>query len=185
MGIYLETERIRLREFDENDEENLFDLDSDPEVMRFLTNGVTTPRDQVKGMLDRIITMNKKHGGRFGYWAAIEKETGFFLGWFLFRPARRDPDNVKRIEIGYRLKKMAWGKGYATEVSKQLVKKGFTELDVEEIFALAMKSHAASQHVMKKCGLVFNREFFNDDYPDSVEPDVEYVLPRSAYRNEK
>lgn len=172
----LETERIVLRAIEAEDEDHLFELDSDPEVMRFLTGGTPHSRDQIKTALGRILALNQKHRGRFGFWAAIEKKSGLFLGWFHFRPDIKDPENTKRIELGYRLKRSAWGLGYATEVSKALIENGFRELGVVEVFAVTMKTNLASQQVMKKCGMEFVREFYDEKFPGAEVADVEFAI---------
>lgn len=100
------------------------------------------------------------------------------MGWFIFRPCWKDPDNTRRIELGYRLKQAFWGQGYATEVSKALIAKGFAELGVNEVFAVTMKTNLGSQAVMRKAGLVFVREFDNPNEPDSDVPEVEYAIVR-------
>ena len=92
----------------------------------------------------------------FGFWAAIEKSTGDFLGWFHFRPREGAPDEV---ELGYRLRKSAWGKGYATEGSRALIRKGFTESGVQRVVAEAMAANLASRRVMEKAGLTLVRTF--------------------------
>jgi len=114
-----------LRRFTEADVEDLFDLDGDPEVMRFLTGGKPTPREVIRDeTLSRFLHYYERFEG-VGFWAAIEKATGEFLGWFHFRPAEGgSPDEV---ELGYRLKRSSWGKGYATEGSGAPIHKGFTE----------------------------------------------------------
>ena len=87
MHILLETDRLTLRRFTEDDVDNLFDLGSDPEVMRYLTGGRPTPRDEFR---DQIIPFHLAVYERFaglGTWAAESRSTGEFLGWFHFRPA--------------------------------------------------------------------------------------------------
>lgn len=174
MKIYLETQRMIFREITIEDEDNLMDLDSDPEVMKFLTLGTPSTREEIQATLIRIRDLFTKHNGRFGIWAAIEKETGKFMGWFLFRPDKEQPDNTNRIEIGYRLKKEFWGKGFATEGSKALLTKGFEEFKIPQIFALAMKRNKASWNVMEKLGMTYIREFPYDKYPDELI--VEYSI---------
>jgi RimJ/RimL family protein N-acetyltransferase len=86
MHIILETPRLALRQFTEDDVDNLFDLNSDPEVMRYLTGGRPTPREEIR---DQIIPFHLAVYGRLdrlGTWAAQSTATGEFLGWFHFRP---------------------------------------------------------------------------------------------------
>ncbi len=100
-SVYLETERMVLRCLTENDADNLFELDSDPDVMRFLTGGVPHTREFiVKKTLPHYLGFCEPSGA-FGFWAAIEKETADFIGWFHFRPFK---ENSEEIELGYRLK---------------------------------------------------------------------------------
>ena len=118
----------------------------------------------------------------YGFWAAVEKSSGRFVGWFHFRPAAdASPDEV---ELGYRLRRSAWGKGYATEGSRALIDKGFAELGVRRVVASTMVVNVASRRVMEKAGLRFVRTF-HQPWPDHIEGeeqgDVEYALLRSEW----
>lgn len=97
--------------------------------MRFLNGGEPTPREEIRGQVQRLLGYYERFDG-FGFWAAQEKATGRFLGWFQFRPRKNEPPDGE-IELGYRLRRSAWGKGYATEGARALIRKGFTELGVE------------------------------------------------------
>jgi RimJ/RimL family protein N-acetyltransferase len=180
--IFLETERLVLREFTMADVDNLVSLDSDPEVMRFVTGGVPTSRDEIEqDILPHYLAYYQRLGG-YGFWAAIEKPTGTFIGWFHFRPRERaDPGEA---ELGYRLRKSAWGKGYATEGSRALIRKGFTEFDVHRVVAEAMAVNLASRRVMEKAGLTLVRTF-HQPWPYRIEGDehgdVEYALNKSDW----
>ncbi len=186
MHVFLETDRLVLRRFTEADVDNLVELDSDPEVMRYLTGGRPTPRQDIESeFLPRMLGYYARYEG-FGFWAAIEKSTGDFLGWFHFRPARKD-SRPGELELGYRLRRSAWGKGYATEGSRALVRKGFTELGVERVAAFAMAVNAASRRVMEKSGLVFVRTFHQewpDPIPGTEEGEVEYAVNRADWESE-
>ena len=124
--------------------------------MRYLTGGRPTPREQIRdqiipfhlGVYDRL--------DRLGTWAAESTATGEFLGWFHLRPGHGS-DDITNIELGYRLRRSSWNKGYATEGSRALVSMGFTDLDVERVFALTMTVNTASRHVLEKCGLTLAR----------------------------
>ena len=80
MATYLETERLILREFTPADEQNLFDLDSDPAVVEFLTKRPST-REEVLAALERIEKLRIKFQGRFGVWAVTERSSGEFIGF--------------------------------------------------------------------------------------------------------
>ena len=152
MPVYLDTERLTLRQFTADDADRLIELDSDPEVMRFLTGGEpTAPADVRDGMLPRIIERYQQWGGKFGIFAAEAKAGGAFLGWFLLRP---EPDGpLDEAELGYRLRRAEWGKGYATEGSRAVLGKAFTELGVRRVWADTMALNDRSQNVMKKLGM--------------------------------
>src|SRR4030081_3082018 len=123
MRVFLDTDRLTLRRFTEADEDNLVELNSDPEVMRFLNGGRPAPRDEVRTRIIPVFLGYYERFEWFGFWAAMETATGQFLGWFHFRPPLQgadtpvgwDEDGV--AELGYRLRRSAWGKGYATEGS--------------------------------------------------------------------
>jgi len=181
--VFLETERLLLRRFTSDDADSLVELDADPAVMRFITGGRATPREEIeKEVLPAFLAYYECDAG-YGFWAAIEKSTGRFVGWFHFRPAEDAP--AGEVELGYRLRRSAWGKGYATEGSRALIDKGFSELGVERVVASTMVVNLASRRVLEKAGLRFVR-IFHQPWPDRIEGeeegDVEYALHRSEWK---
>ena len=109
----------------------------------------------------------------FGYWAAIENDTGAFVGWFQFR-LKTIPESG--VEMGYRFNRSAWNKGYATEGCRALIAKGFSELGVEHVFARAMAANSASIRVLQKCGLTYLRSYLEPDFPKDQRAAVIYSL---------
>ena len=157
MDVFLETERLVLRRFTADDVDNLVELDGDPDVMRYLNGGKPTPREEIEQeTLPWFMGYYTRSEG-YGFWVAIEKDTGAFLGWFHFRPYDGSP--ADEPELGYRLRKEAWGKGYATEGSRALVQKGFLELGVRRVVAFTYGENTASRRVMEKAGLTLVRTF--------------------------
>ncbi len=153
MQIFLETERMLLRHFTKEDEDHLVDLDSDPEVMRFLTGGKPTPREMIQNdILPAFIGSYEPVTG-LGVFAAIKKESGEFLGWFSIRS--KDANNTNEVTLGYRLHRACWGRGYATEGSRALIRKAFTESAVQCVVATTYQDNLASIRVMEKAGLKF------------------------------
>src|ERR1700677_2802938 len=135
MNFFLETDRLVLRPFTADDVDNLVDLDGDPEVMRYLTGGKPTPRAQIESEgLPRFLS-RCGHLERYA-WAALEKASGKFLGWFALRPIKGGASNA--AELGYRLRRSACMQGFATEGSRALIRKGFTDLDLHRIFGETM-----------------------------------------------
>jgi len=185
MKVFLETERLVFRRFTEDDVDNLVELDSDPEVMHFITGGRPTPREEIENDdLPAFLGYYERFAG-YGFWAVEEKATGQFVGWFHFRPAKDSgPDEV---ELGYRLRRSAWGQGFATEGSRALIDKGFAELGVQRVVAFTMVVHVASRRVMEKAGLRYVRTF-HQPWPDHIEGeeqgDVEYALTRSEWEQD-
>ncbi len=149
MDTYLETDRLALRRFTADDADLLIELDSDPAVMRYLTGGEATAPEVVRERdLPNILAGYEKWGGNFGVLAAHEKDSGAFIGWFILRPEPGGP--LDEVELGYRLRQAAWGKGYATEGSRALLGKAFTELGVRLVWAETMSVNHDSRKVMDK-----------------------------------
>jgi RimJ/RimL family protein N-acetyltransferase len=190
MQVFLETDRLALRRFTEADEDNLFELNSDPEVMRFLNGGRPTTRDEVRTRIIPVFLGYYERFEGFGFWAAVEIAAGRFLGWFHFRPPLRDADTPAGwdedgvIELGYRLRRSAWGKGYATEGSRALIRKGFTEFGVRRVVAETLAGNGASRRVLEKSGLI-QVDTYASAEPDPTESSgqdhVVYELTRADW----
>lgn len=185
MHIRLETERLILRRFTPADVDNLVELDSDPEVMHLLTGGVPTPRAQIENeLMPRILDEYNQFPG-WGRWAAIEKATGAFLGWFSLDPPKHD---AQGLELGYRLRRSAWGSGYATEGSHALVDLAFREYDVPRVFAETMAINTPSRRVLEKAGLRYLRTFhltWDDPIEGAEHGEVEYELLRADWQRQQ
>jgi RimJ/RimL family protein N-acetyltransferase len=180
--VHLVTERLVLREFTPADVDLVVELDADPEVMHFITGGRGTPRQEVRDdYLPAWMAYYERTPG-YGFWAAEVRATGDFVGWFHLRPAPGHP--VDEPELGYRLRRSAWGHGYATEGSKALVENAFRELGARRVLAETMTVHAASRAVMQRAGLRLVREF-HADWPDRIPGDelgdVEYAITREEW----
>jgi RimJ/RimL family protein N-acetyltransferase len=196
MQVLLETERIVLRRFTEEDANNLYHLDSDPDVMRFLSGGTPTPRDVIEtDILPRFLCYDERSPG-FGFWAAIDRASGEFLGWFSFRPS--DEANRGEVTLGFRLRKDAWCRGYATEGARALIRLGFTELGVGSVVATTYQDNLASRRVMEKAGMTLSRTFrMTADDLDGVDTyrvtshdlwegdDLEYSLHRAGWEQQE
>jgi RimJ/RimL family protein N-acetyltransferase len=179
----LASARLVLRAFTVADAELLFALDSDPEVMRFV-GPYTLPNIEAYGshIAQRILPYYDR-GPDFGFVAAVEKTTGDFLGWFHMRPAldyRFAAEAGYRagdFDLGYRLRREAWGKGYATEGSRLLIEKAFAEWGAQRVVACALIGNAASIRVLEKCGLRREEVF---SFPGIEMPAVRYALGASS-----
>jgi RimJ/RimL family protein N-acetyltransferase len=183
MAVILKTPRLAIRQFTEDDVDNLYDLNGDPEVMRYL--GRSASREVLR---DQVIPFHLdvyQRLDRLGTWAAESVGNGQFLGWFHFRPG---PDgDITNIDLGYRLRRSTWNKGYATEGSRALINMGFTDLGIQRVFAHTMTVNLASRRVLEKCGLTLVRtspyEGPDPDVIDGAEHgEVEYALTRSEWQ---
>ncbi|MFJ2023150.1 GNAT family N-acetyltransferase [Streptomyces sp. NPDC087897] len=182
MRPFLETARLVLRPVTPDDAADLFALDDDPEVMRYINGGRPASREDIRDRtLPRLLHTHPCTGTR-GYWAARRKDTGAFLGWFELRPL--DDLDPTVVELGYRLNRAAQGHGYATEGARALVDKGFTDLGVRRVTANTMAVNTGSRRVMEKTGLTFLRAYI-DDWPEAIEGsehgEVEYELTREVW----
>lgn len=193
MQVFLETERLVLRRFTEADLDNLVALDSDPDVMRFINGGTPTSRDDMQNVFLPAFLRYRDRIEGYGFWAAIEKSTGEFLGWFHFRPPEgASPDEP---ELGYRLRKSAWGKGYGTEGSRALIRKGFAEHGVRRVVASTYQDNIGSRRVMEKAGMTLVRTFHmtpEELAAHGLDPqtlwdgdDVEYALDRADWERQE
>jgi RimJ/RimL family protein N-acetyltransferase len=170
---HLQTERLVLRRFTAEDDELLVDLDADPEVVRYLRPHFETTLEKVRteilprllGYYDTLV--------EGGAWAAHERTTGVFIGWFFVRPDRSPPHD---LELGYRLRRAAWGKGYATEMSRALLRHGFARLGYSRVMARAELENAGSWRVMEKLGMTREREVDEDGIRV-----VEYGIDRAGW----
>lgn len=181
MTVFLTTDRMRLRQFTVADLDNLHALDADPAVMRLLTNGVPTPLPVIRDEILPGILRTYERSERHGRWAAEHLPTGDFLGWFSLDLPAGDPDQA---ELGYRLRRAAWGHGYATEGARALVHAAFSRLGLRRVYAETMAVNTASRRVLEKAGLRYVRTFhleFDDPIPGTEHGEVEYSIERDTW----
>ncbi|MEV6279287.1 GNAT family N-acetyltransferase [Nocardia sp. NPDC051832] len=184
MATYLETDRMVLRHFTENDAELLIELDSDPVVMRYLSGGAPTPAEQIRHeTIPRLLSQYQKWDNAFGTFAAQGRTSGEFLGWFILRPRADGPLN--EVELGYRFRKSAWGNGYATEGSIALLRKAFTEYQARLVWAETLVVNRGSRHVMEKLGMTHVRTFPAEPplFEGAEHGEVRYEITRADWEH--
>ncbi len=103
------------------------------------------------------------------------------MGWFLYRPDKKDPENLREIELGYRLKQKFWRQGFASEGSEFFLKRGFEEDRLKAIFATTMLANVGSQAVMKKIGMRHVADYLEEDFPGTDKRAVRYRITREEY----
>jgi ribosomal-protein-alanine N-acetyltransferase len=148
MKVILETDRLLLREYVEEDAEAFFKLNTDPEVMRFVPDKPLLNVEQARQrLIDHPIVDYRKYG--FGRGACILKSTGEQIGF----AGLKYLEELGEVDVAYRLLPVHWGQGLATEVALASVRYGFAVLSLEQIIGLVMPKNIASVRVLEKIGL--------------------------------
>ncbi len=147
----IETERLILRLITEADAQDLFELDSNPEVHRFLGNNPVKTVAESETMITAILKQYKTYG--MGRIAIILKDTNAFIGWAGIKYEQNLRKEFDYFDLGYRLKQQFWGKGYATEAAIASIDYGFKDLKLKEICAAAGLDNISSNTILKKIGM--------------------------------
>jgi len=142
----LETERLILREYTSKDFDGVHQYGQDPDVLKYMLWGPNT-KEETRAFLESAILEGQAEPRTSYNLALIQKDIGAMIGGISLTLDRNS------AEIGWILKKDAWGKGYATEAAKALIRNGFEVLSIQSIFATCDAENAASYHVIEKCGM--------------------------------
>ncbi len=150
----MKTNRLVLRRFTVEDAGDLFRLNADPEVMRWLNGGEVTPMSVITERILPHYLREYTKPPHVGHLVAESREAGEFLGWFSLVPAE-----TGHATLGYRLKRSAWGRGLATEGARALINLGFSDLGLERVSADTYEKNIGSRRVMEKCGMRLVRTY--------------------------
>lgn len=163
MNLYIETSRCILRELQLTDAADMYTLDSDPEVHRFLGNKPIQRLQDAMQVIDFVRKQYVENG--IGRWALLHKERGDFMGWCGLKLVT-EPVNghVLFHDLGYRLIPRFWGQGYASEAGAAALDYGFDRLKLDSIYAAAHTGNQASNRVLEKLGFARNGSFDCDDH---------------------
>lgn len=153
----IQTQRLGLRAWQAADLSPLADMCADPKVMQFFPETLTF--EQSKSLLDRLQKCDREHG--FTYFALELKETNEFLGFAGMLNQTYDAPFTPCVDIGWRLKKAAWGKGYATEAAKACLNFAFQNKKIKEIYSVCTSKNEASKSIMKKIGMQYEGSFMH------------------------
>ncbi|AOM39142.1 GNAT family N-acetyltransferase [Xenorhabdus hominickii] len=175
MIVQLETERLLLRAWKEEDREPLFRLNSNPEVMEFFPNTLT--KEQNNTLVDNFISKFETQGG-WGLWAVELKQSGKFIGFVGLNVPNIELPFSPCVEIGWRLDKPFWGKGYTCEAARSIFEFAFMEAELEEVVAFTTVSNYRSESVMKKLGMLRDEKTFLHPGLPEHHPLREHVLYR-------
>ena len=149
--VELRTERLVLRGWRDEDLEALVELDSDPEVMRYVGDGKVKSRDEVVLWLARLRAAWAGQG--YGLFAVELAETGEFTGWAGLAVPRFLPEVMPAVEIGWRLLRRHWGRGIATEAARAALRFGFEEVGLDRVVSICHVDNEPSRRVMEKLGM--------------------------------
>ena len=181
----IHTDRLRLVPLADEHLDLEVELDSDPEVLRFIAGRART-RDEVARSHGERMALARKVPG-LGFWIAFTRAGGEFVGLMMLPPAHGpdQPDDPSVADLGYRLLRRWWRQGLATEASLALLRHAFETVDVRRVIAQTMAVNAASRGVMTAAGLTYVRTYypeFDDPLPGTEQGEVEYEITLEAWR---
>lgn len=176
----LETERLILRPWKEQDRSLFARINADPVIMEYMPRTLT-PADSDK-LVDRFEKHFKKYG--FGMFAVERKKDGTFMGTVGLNTVEIKVPFAPAVEIAWRLDYEYWGKGYATEAAQRLLDLGFSGLNLKEIVAFAVHDNTRAVHIMEKLGFVHDPKA-DFQYPGLTKdhPLGSFVLYRLKKKN--
>jgi ribosomal-protein-alanine N-acetyltransferase len=175
MSRVLKTDRLVLRRWRPEDREPFAEMNADPDVMEYFVAPMT--RRESDAFVDRIEADLTDRG--FGLWAVEELSTGRFIGFTGLIYQTFEASFTPAFEIGYRLAKHAWGRGYATEAAKEAVRYGFEQAALPEIVSMTAVGNVRSQAVMRKLGMTHDPA---DDFDHPRVPDGHPIQRHVLYR---
>ncbi len=175
----LQTLRLTLSPCCPSDSSDFIALELDPEVMRFLNGGHAVDHKQI----DPNATFLMPRGTEPYVWTARRNADNAFVGWFCLWP-----ESATLAELGYRLRRVDWGQGLATEGASALVDWGFKSVGYDKIVSTTMAVNQASRRVMEKIGMSYARTVpftSSDPIPGSEHGEVWYELTRSRWNGSR
>lgn len=156
------TNRFGLRNWLKRDIKPFAEMCSDPEVMKYFPSVLS--ETETKELVTRLQNHFETHG--FTYFAIETLDTQEFLGFTGMMKQTWESEFTPCVDLGWRLKQSAWGKGVATEAAKACIGYAFSELKLPKLYAFAAKGNDASEHVMKKLGMTFQGNFVHPKIKD-------------------
>lgn len=185
MTTFLETKRLIIKSPELKDVDKIYLLDSDPEVMRYIGNGLPRSKEESRDWFKKSVKHFEKYGFSFGL--VFEKNTGEFVGRAGINYDAYD-DSQPDIEIGYRLLKKFWNRGYATELASALIEWGFLNLKIEKLCGFSKPDNKSSRRILEKVGMhligldqyadeeVVRYEILKDDFIKTLDQGKRYDL---------
>ncbi len=165
-----DSQRLTFEMVTYKDAELLFQLDQDKEIMRYINGGIPSSRQEINDIFMPRIKRYTNLDKGWGVWKILLKPSNYFIGFILVRPLHFFSENpeFRNIELGWRLARKYWGKGYATE-AVQVIKQALIidSGEVDKLSAIAMEENKASINLMKKLGMKYLKtDIFKDPLGD-------------------
>lgn len=154
--IRMETARLVLRRWREDDLEPLAAVNADPDVMRWIGDGSTRDTAQTLAGIEAMERQWEAEG--FGLFAVEVRSTGELAGFTGLSVPGFMPEVMPAVEVGWRLGRRCWGQGFATEAAAAVLRFGFRDRGLERIVGIAQVGNGASERVMTKLGMRLERE---------------------------
>jgi RimJ/RimL family protein N-acetyltransferase len=145
----IETDRLLLREMREEDALAFYQLNADPEVLKYTGDDSFEDVEQAREFLQNYPQISYLKDG-YGRWTCVLKSSNEIIGWCGLRK-----QDTGETDLGYRFHQRFWGQGFATESSIKSLQIGFNELGLERIIARAADENLASIRVIQKMGMSF------------------------------
>jgi len=169
------TERLVLRGWRDDDRAPWASMNADPEVMRYFHDTMT--RDQADAMLDRMDAALTAQG--WGLWALERQDTGELIGFTGLAVPTYDLPFTPCVEVGWRLARSAWGRGYATEAAREALRVGFDEIGLPEVVSMTSVPNTPSRAVMERIGMTRDP---GGDFEHPAVPPGHPLRPHVLYR---
>jgi len=171
MSTVARTERLTLRQFTLEDAADLFELNSDPEVIRYTGDLPVESVEAAEQFLDNYSAYAQTG---FGRWAVIRNSDKRFVGWC---GLKLNEESLN--DLGFRFFRDCWGKGYATESARASLDLGFGQFHLDEIIGRTAKQNHASMHVLEKLGMQKWKTGECEGFPDALY----YRIDERTYRH--
>jgi RimJ/RimL family protein N-acetyltransferase len=155
----VETERLILKLYEEDDREKFVRLLTDERVMKYVDKGVMSA-EAAGALWEKMMGLYRQ--GVDTIWAVFSKEDGSYMGNASIRPR---PEKSSDWEIGYYLVPGVWGKGLGTELAKRLVEYSFDDLGMDAVYATVDYENGPSRRILEKAGMKFYEEISDDQGP--------------------
>lgn len=159
------SDRLSFQIMDETNAQDFFELDQNPEVMKYINGGKPSSKQDIETkMLPRMASYTN-HAKGWGIWKVNLLQSKAFIGWVLVRPMDFFTDNpqIDDLELGWRFKQESWGKGYATEAAKHIMHALIENKSASQYSAIAEAENTASIGIMKKLGMQFIKNDIHKD----------------------